>query len=317
MRAFLQVCHRTRLLVWLALLAVTLKMSAHENHETVRTASADFWNAATLLTLVVLANLYVLGVLRMWTSAGGRRAIRKWQAGAFLAGCIATGFALLSSLDRASDIFFSAHMEQHEILMLIAAPLMVLGRPFIVTLWALPLRARELVVGIAHSSTMGAAWRVISGPLAVVLLHAGVLWLWHLPKLFEAALRNETIHVVQHLMFFLVAALFWWALIHGRYGRIGYGVAVLFVFVTAMNTEVLGALFSFGRRPWYPTHAVRTVAAGVSAIDDQQLAGVLMWIPFGVVFVLVGLALFAAWLGEAERRVALTTAARPANDELR
>ncbi len=85
---------------------------------------------------------------------------------------------------------------------------------------------------------------------------------------------------------------------------------MVYVFATAMHTQVLGALLTFANRVWYPTHAHRTAAAGVSAIEDQQLAGVVMWIPFGVVFVLVGLALFAAWLGEAERRVAFTTAER-------
>jgi putative membrane protein len=274
----------------------------------------SFWNAATLLVLVVVFNVYALGLLRFRASAGGRQAIRKWQAAAFFAGCIAAGFALLSSLDIASDIFFSAHMEQHEILMLIAAPLMVLGRPFIVTLWALPARARQSVASVARSNPTVSVWRAISGPLAVVVLHAGVLWIWHLPTMFEAALHNEAIHVVQHLMFFLTAALFWWALIHGRYGRIGYGVGVLYVFITAMNTEVLGALLSFASRPWYPTHAARTIAAGASAVEDQQFAGILMWIPFGVVFLLIALALFAAWLGEAERRVALAGTSR--NEEL-
>jgi putative membrane protein len=131
--------------------------------------------------------------------------------------------------------------------------------------------------------------------------------MWHVPALFEAALHDETVHVVQHLGFFLTAALFWWALIHGRYGRAGYGIGVAYVFATAMHTQILGALLTFGNRIWYPTHAART---GAAALDDQQLAGIVMWIPFGVIFVLIALALFAAWLGEAERRVAFTSAER-------
>jgi putative membrane protein len=97
---------------------------------------------------------------------------------------------------------------------------------------------------------------------------------------------------------------------HGRYGRLGYGVGVLYVFATAMHSQILGALLTFAAHGWYPTHASRTAAAHIDPIADQQLAGIVMWIPFGVVFLVIGLALFAAWLGEAERRVAFTTADR-------
>jgi putative membrane protein len=262
------------------------------------------WNAITAVTLAVVATLYALGVRRL----RHMRAMRGWQVAAFYAGCASAATALLSRLDAWSDVLFSAHMTQHEILMLVTAPLMVLGRPFIVTLWALSPAMRNRVASIVRSLTR--PWELISGPFTVLLLHAAVLWVWHLPIFFESALRDESIHAFQHLGFFLTAALFWWALIHGRYGRIGYGVGVVYVFATAMHTQILSALLTFANRVWYPTHAHRTAAAGMNAIDDQQLAGVVMWIPFGVVFVLVGLALFAAWLGEAERRVAFTTAER-------
>jgi cytochrome c2 len=189
--------------------------------------------------------------------------------------------------------------------MLVGAPLMTIGMPFVATMWAFSPATRASVAAQFRRPLVGMVWERSTGPLTVLILHAVVLWAWHVPAMFEAALHNETIHVVQHLCFFITAALFWWALIHGRYGRVGYGVGVLYVFATAMHTQVLGALLTFGHRPWYPTHAMRT---GAHALDDQQLAGIVMWIPFGVIFVLIGLALFAAWLGEAERRVSLTTA---------
>jgi putative membrane protein len=198
-------------------------------------------------------------------------------------------------------------MAQHEILMLVSAPLMVLGRPFIVTLWSVTPAMRDRVASAARSKFVSSTWERLSGPFTVLLLHGFVLWAWHIPVMFEAALHNEGLHVVQHLLFFLTAALFWWALIHGRYGRLGYGVAVMYIFATAMHTEALGALLTFGSHSWYPTHAMRTAAAGVNAVSDQQFAGIMMWIPFGIVFVLIALGLFAAWLGEAERRVAFTS----------
>jgi putative membrane protein len=217
---------------------------------------------------------------------------------------------LLSSLDRWSDILFSAHMTQHEILMLVTAPLMVLGRPFIVTLWALPPHRRNAIAAAMRTPAIATMWERLTGPFTVLVLHAIVLWVWHVPALFESALHHESIHVVQHLGFFLTAALFFWALLQGRYGRLGYGVGVLYVFATAMHSQLLGALLTFGSRSWYPTHAMRTAAAHVNPVDDQQLAGIVMWIPFGAVFLFVGLALFAAWLGEAERRVAFTSSER-------
>jgi putative membrane protein len=273
-------------------------------------SAADVWNALTAVSLLSVALLYAAGLRRLWRSEGGQQTIRRWQASAFFAGCASAALALLGPLDRWSEVLFSAHMAQHEVLMLIAAPLMVLGRPFIVTLWGLTPSSRAAVAGFARRPLVVRVWDRCTGALTVLLLHAAVLWAWHVPALFESALHSESVHVVQHLGFFLTAALFWWALVHGRYGRLGYGIGVMYVFATAMHTQILGALLTFGSRTWYPTHTARTVAAGMNAVADQQLAGIVMWIPFGVVFVLVGLALFAAWLGEAERRVAFTSSER-------
>lgn len=289
----------TGTLLWIASLLSAPAAFAHagEDH------GPNYWNIATAITLTILALLYVAGLTRLWRRDAGRHTIRKWQAAAFFAGLGSAAIALLSPLDRWSDVLFSAHMAQHEILMLISAPMMVAGRPFIVVLWSLGAGGREVAASLVKRASP--AWELLTGPVTVLVFHALVLWVWHVPALFEAALHSEGVHVVQHLGFFLTAALFWWALLHGRYGRLGYGVAVLYVFATAMHTQILGALLTFGLRVWYPTHAARTAAAGVNAIDDQQFAGVLMWIPFGVVFLFIALALFAAWLGEAERRAAL------------
>jgi putative membrane protein len=153
-------------------------------------------------------------------------------------------------------------------------------------------------------------WRFVTGPVTILVLHAVALWIWHVPLLFQYAMRHENIHAVQHLCFFVTAVLFWWALVQGRYGRTGYGAAVLFVFVTGMHSGVLGALITFAGRLWYPIYDVRTRSAGSDPLRDQQLAGLLMWIPAGVVLIVLGLALFAAWLAESERRTRAAEAAR-------
>jgi cytochrome c oxidase assembly factor CtaG len=98
-------------------------------------------------------------------------------------------------------------------------------------------------------------------------------------------------------------------MVHGRYGRIGYGIAVVYVFLTAIHSSILGALITIAPRLWYSTYAIAGLPWDVDPLEDQQLAGLVMWIPFGLVFIIFGLALFAAWLGESERRTALGTVA--------
>jgi len=247
----------------------------------------------TIALLAITAILYAIGL----RSPAARQ--RRWQPIAFFAGWLALIAALLSPLDSLSAILFSAHMTQHEILMVVAAPLMVLGRPHIVFLWALPAKWRERVGHLA-------LWRCISGPLTATVLHAIALWIWHLPSWYQATLRSDFIHALQHMSFLFTATLFWWALIHGRYGRVGYGVAVVYVFITAAHSGALGALIAFSPQVIYPIYQVTTSQWGLDAIEDQQLAGLIMWIPAGVLMTILGVALFAAWLGEAERRVAIS-----------
>jgi putative membrane protein len=193
-------------------------------------------------------------------------------------------------------------MAQHELLMVVAAPLLVLGRPLTAYLWALPRSGRVRVGHWVQTRVVQSTWQFLTAPLLVLVLHAIVRWLWHLPPLFEAAMRDERLHAVQHFSFFLSAALFWWALVHGRYGKAGYGLAVLFVFATAVHTSILGALISVAPRLIYGIYEHRARLVGWQPLQDQALAGLIMWIPSGLLFLLTALALFAAWLGEAERR---------------
>jgi putative membrane protein len=135
-------------------------------------------------------------------------------------------------------------------------------------------------------------------------MHAVALWAWHAPAPYQAAVQNEGVHFLEHACFLGSAVVFWWSLTHGRHGRLGYGAGVLYVFSTGVHSSVLGALMTFSNRSWYPIYDARAAAQGWTPLVDQQLAGLLMWVPAGLVFIVVGLALFAAWLGESERRVA-------------
>jgi putative membrane protein len=201
-------------------------------------------------------------------------------------------------------VLLSVHMTQHELLMLVAAPLLALGRPLVPMLWAMPARWRTRAKG---TNALARTLRSFTSPVAVFALHAVALWVWHLPVLYEAAVLDDRIHAVQHVSFTATAALFWWGMLRGRYGRLGYGAAVLYVFATAVHSGGLGALMTMSNTPWYPLYVERAHDHG-AALVDQQLAGLLMWIPAGVVLTLFALAIFAAWLGEAERRRRLTGA---------
>jgi cytochrome c oxidase assembly factor CtaG len=255
------------------------------------------WKLVVAVGLVACGALYARGAAALWREAGRGRGVRLHEALAYACGLLTAAIALLSPVDALAEVLFSVHMTQHELLMVLAAPLVVLGRPMAVGLWALPSRARARVGRVVGRRAVRRTWRAITHPLVVLVAHGVVLWGWHAPSLFEAALRSPAVHAVQHAMFFGTAALFWWALVHGRYGRVGYGVSVVYVFVTALHATALGALLTIVGRPLYPTYG----GAG-EALADQQLAGLIMWVPACVVMTVVGLALFAAWIGESERR---------------
>jgi putative membrane protein len=259
------------------------------------------WDGAVATALVASGVVYAGAVWRLWRRAGVGRGARWRDVTCFAAGWAVLLVALVSPLDALSDLLFAAHMTQHELLMLVAAPLIVLGRPLAVLPWLLPRALRHRLRRVQQPSLM-AAWRRLTAPVTVLVLHGLIVWIAHVPSLFEAALAHDGVHAMQHLLFFWSAALFWWALVHGRYGRLGYGVSVLFVFATALHTSALGALLTFSPTVWYPTYRDTASGSVGGALGDQQLAGLLMWIPAGALFTLIGLALFGAWIGEASRR---------------
>ena len=137
----------------------------------------------SVVCLLASGALYIAGVSRLWAHAGPGRGVRFWQIGAFAAGWIALVLALLSPIAAISDFLFSVHMTQHEILILVAAPLLVIGRPLIPFLWALTPRWRLRLGRCSRNRYWAAGWKALTGPLVVWLLHGLALWVWHLPAL--------------------------------------------------------------------------------------------------------------------------------------
>ncbi|HEV2912334.1 MAG TPA: cytochrome c oxidase assembly protein [Pyrinomonadaceae bacterium] len=249
--------------------------------------------------------LYWRGSRRVWRESSARgRTGRRWEAWAFGFGWLALFVALVSPLHPWGEVLFSAHMTQHEVLMLVAAPLLVLARPLVPFLWALPVGWRSALGGIGKRKRVERVWRAITNPAAAWAIHAAALWVWHAPVLFQATLTSDLVHTLQHLSFLGSAVLFWWALIHGRRGVMGYGAGVLYIFTTSLHSGVLGALLTFARSIWYPAYANSTASWGLTPLEDQQLGGLIMWVPAGLVYLVAGLALMVGWMRESERRVA-------------
>src|SRR2546423_13612833 len=169
-------------------------------------------------------------------------------------------------------------MPQHEILMLVPAPLMILGRPQIPAVWALPESARKTVAAIVNQDAFETIWRFLSSGFVAFVIHAIALWIWHIPVLFEATLKNDAIHALQHASFFGTALLFWWAIIYSSLDWKSSAAGVLYLFTTSLHSGILGALLTFTKRVWYPAYSGSTAVWGLTPLEDQQLGGLIMWV---------------------------------------
>jgi cytochrome c oxidase assembly factor CtaG len=273
-------------------------------------APHDLWSAWSWEPLVVVSLglslwLYCRGMRAVWRNAGPGHGVGTWEATAFMLGWISLAVALVSPLHRLGGVLFTAHMAQHELLMVLAAPLLVLGRPIIPFLWALPISWRRAVGRWSALRPVNTTWVLLTIPLIAWMLHAVAIWVWHAPPLYQATLDSETVHTLQHVTFLATALVFWWSLLHGREGRLGRPAAVIYLFTTAVHTSLLGALLTFSSNLWYPLYEATTLPWGLTPLEDQQLAGVIMWVPAGLSYLVAALALAATWLRDPPARPAL------------
>jgi putative membrane protein len=250
------------------------------------------WNFApwVLVLLALSAAGYAVGLRRLWRNAGTGRGVAMHQAGCFALGWFTLLAALVSPIDAAGGHLFSMHMVQHELLMVLAAPLLVLGRPLATWAWALSPAQRRRVGSLFARRGWSAAWSALSDPLGAFALHAVALWAWHLPAAFDAALAHEGWHIAQHVCFLGTALFFWWSVLgHDPRGRYGPGHSAASLFATMMHTGALGALLSLAPQPWYAPYVASTLALGLDPAQDQQLGGLVMWVPAGLVYVVAAL----------------------------
>jgi putative membrane protein len=218
---------------------------------------------------------------------------------------LAIFIALISPLDNWASLRFSAHMVQHILLMHAAGLLLVLSYPLTPFLLGLPSSVSAWLGRWWSTSpfSLRRTWGLISQPVFVWILYVTTVWGWHIPEPYTAALENDFIHFLEHLSFLLVATLFWWTIVY-YFGRkvARRGAGVIYLFTMAIATGALGALLTFSSQPWYPIYAEAAVWLEISAVEDQNLAGLIMWVPEGVIFTSAALILMKTWIDGMDRR---------------
>jgi cytochrome c oxidase assembly factor CtaG len=249
------------------------------------------------LALIGLAGLAYLAGGRRWARRVGRPVVSPAQQGAFAAGLMVAAVAVASPLDGLAERSLTIHMVQHVLLLNACGPLFALGAPLPAMLWALPDGPRARAVRFSRRMTRNhdrwqAGW--IAGGL---VLEAGVLLGWHVPALYEAALRNAGVHNLEHLTFVLTSTLSWWTVVSGRRSR--RGAAAVAALIGSLSGIVLGSAMVIAPNPFYPTYVQASVAG---ALADQRMAGVVMWAFGGLLEDLTGAALFASWLASSRER---------------
>jgi putative membrane protein len=256
----------------------------------------EHWSApvGVLVPVVVTLALHQVGQRRIPAGAAGSRRAndRPAQAWLFRAGMVAVVLALASPIDYWSAIDFWPHMVQHLVLIFLAAPLIVLGAPWLPLTRALPARLRRGLLRLLFLSRGGRrlrrAGRALTHPVVAGAGYVAVFFAWHIPAAFDATLRNETIHDFEHACFLAIGVWLWGQLV-GSYPyqprwdplkRVGLVVAVMFA------NWFLAISMAFAGRPWYPAYA-HVAGPHLPLLADQQLAAAFMWvvpmIPFGVV----------------------------------
>lgn len=273
-----------------------LPVLAHEGRALRPHDLAGAWNLDPVLLIgfAVVIGAYVRGWRQLGDGDGRRRA--------FVGAMAALLVALVSPLEALSGVLVSAHMVQHVLIIVVAAPLLARSAPGSALLRGLPggIRRwnRTLRLGLGLDASR---LRRARSPVVRWLAYVAVLWLWHASVLYGAAVEHEAVHVLEHATFLATATLVWSAVLGPARVRVAPGLALLCVFTLALQTVFLSALLTFARTPWYDAYVQHAPAWGVDALQDQQLAGAVMWVPAGLIHAAIGVALLAHWLRDLDR----------------
>jgi putative membrane protein len=232
------------------------------------------WNRWDLHPSVVVG-LALLGGLYVYL--GGLRSPRR-QVASFGGALVLLFLALNGPLHNLSDIYlFSAHMGQHLLLTLVFPPLLLYGTPAQVIR---PLLRPHWVMAVA---------RLVTRPLVAALVFTGPIVIWHVPSLYEAALRHHNLHILQHLVFLTTAVIMWWPVLSPvpELPRIPHLLQMLYLFLLGIPMSVTGALITLSDSVLYPFYAAAPRVAGLTPLADQQIGGLLMWVLGGLMLWIV------------------------------
>jgi mxaJ protein len=288
------------------LLLLPIAASAH-----VASASGREAGEWALIFILFLAGAwYLRGYLRVWRASTAGRATLLRRGACFASGWLVIAASLLSPLHQLGGRSFTAHMIEHELLMLVAAPLIAFSRPLGVLLWALPRGERRALGAFGHREWFASSWAAFSSPLSATLIQAAMMWLWHAPFFFDNALRSEVWHAAQHLSLTFSALLFWWSINVASAVERKHGVAGFYLFFTSVHGALLGALMAFAASPWYPAYVQMGMSgtAGLTPLEDQQVAGLIMWVPGGAVHAIAALIYLSKWFRAPRRAATAATA---------
>lgn len=244
--------------------------------------------------LAALAGTAVLYLLGGRLSAARGNAGKRWRGAAFYAGLAALALAVSSPLETYAGELFWVHMVQHVLLMMVAPPLLLVGRPWPRVSRPLPLRLRRpLARSVLAGATLGparGAFRRLGAPLPAFALFNGTLLLWHLPALYDLTLRDGPVHYVEHALFFGTALAFWVHIVPGTTGRprLGDGARAVYGAAALGVSWILAIVLGLASTPLYGAYAALAHRpGGISALGDQQLAAGVMWVPGSVPYCIV------------------------------
>ena len=255
-----------------------------------------------MLPLLGSALAWIVAVRRVNAAHPGNPVPRS-RTWFFLGGLLAIAFALQSGIEQYDTSLFSIHMVQHVLLILVAAPLIALSAPITLMLRvSRPEIRRRWILPVLHSRLL----RWVSHPVVAWLLFAAVMWGTHFSPLFDAALENPWLHDLEHVLFLVVALLFWWPAV-GRDPapwRMPHPGRVMYVFLQMPQNTFLAVVILFATAPLYHHYATINRPWGPSALVDQQIAGAVMWLAGDVIFITAIVAIVAGWMRFEEKDTA-------------
>ncbi len=258
--------------------------------------AGTWWQLGAVVAISGLGAAYGRGVQELWSRGG--RVVSVPRAVAFAGGIGALLLAQLPPLHDIAEESLAGHMVQHMVLVIVAGPLLALGGAGLPLLMALPRGARRVLARLRAAPASRWLRQPVRWALVVGAVHTVALWFWHLPAPYVAALDNPLVHTVEHVSFVAVGWLLWAAVLSPGRHRLNGAAAFLLLFAAGMAAAALGAVLTFAPAPLYPDHAL----AAANPLADQQLAGLVMWVPMDMVVLGLAVSVFLRWLTGLEDR---------------